>query len=189
MPDRDTRSAPGNARRKSRMSGSPSGHGHDGSARTPAGQSLAGESWQRAAKRTVSSGRGGDMPAPAPSWCGCRCRSPGAIWQGRHTEQGIELGEERLECAAFTQHLEEDLGCRPQQHFQLLPDPLRGQGGPARQPPVISLISPSVSRGHHEPWAWKRAAKRATRRMRRGSSAKAGETWRSSRASRSCTPP
>ena len=49
---------------------------------------------------------------------------------GRHPEQGIELGKRRLESAAFAQHLEEDLGCRPQQHFfQLLPDPLWGQVG------------------------------------------------------------
>jgi len=71
--------------------------------------------------------------------------------RGRHTEQGIELGEERLECAAFAQHLEEDLGCRPQQHFfQLLPDPLRGQVGQLSSLRHLAH-QPQRLGGHHEP--------------------------------------
>ena len=48
----------------------------------------------------------------------------------RHPEQGVQLGEERLEGTTFAQYLEEDPGSLPQQYLlQLLPDPLRGQVG------------------------------------------------------------
>ena len=64
------------------------------------------------------------------------------------------------------------------------PAPARRARAPARRPrrPPPSRASAPGSRRRRVKSA-KRAAKRATRRMRTGSSAKAGDTWRSTRAS------
>jgi len=68
---------------------------------------------------------------------------------------------------------------------ELLPDALGGQQRELAAAASERIIA-SVSGATVKP---KRAAKRATRSTRSGSSAKAGDTWRSTPAARSVAPP
>ena len=106
-----------------------------------------------------------------------------------HTEQGLELRKYLCECAPQSRStaktpaaiLLQVRAASPATHV------------PAPVPPVRRCCSSAASKrgvvGDAKFSAAKRAAKRATRSTRSGSSAKAGETWRSCRASRSRWPP
>ncbi len=174
---------------KSRMRGSPFWPWPWWLGQNAGGVSPLPKSWQRAAKRTVSSGERRQACASTimvwmpVSISGCHLAGAGT------PNRASSSGNSALRAPHSRNTSKNTCGVGPSNTFSSSFQTRSGVRWASSPAAVISLIRARVSGAITNPWVWKRAANRATRRMRRGSSAKAGETWRSSRFSRSRIPP
>ena len=127
---------------------------------------------------------------PAPASCARRCRSPDATAAAaaRRTARrspGRPPPARRRRAAPRSTRP----GCASPSARSVSTQTRSGTSAPISPDATMLRISSSVSGATVKPSGAKRAAKRATRSTRSGSSTNAGETWRSRRASRSRRPP
>ena len=144
------------------------------------------------APRTAPSGRrSGALPDRAPSACALRCRSPDAIAPaaGRRTSASIS-GYMRSRAPHSRSTLKKALAAGSRSAFSDSCQTRSATSASTSSPQQpCCCISAIVSAATRKPSGAKRAAKRATRSTRTGSSMKASDTCRKVRGSMSRLPP